>query len=322
VRADGKVQRVQPIGSAPGAFDPAHTEPFGAGAVLLAGSEVYRLRGGRPLPRAYARFVPERKDDFAWENDKVAFRAYGPALREGNENSGIDCWLKRVSYPIVDAWYGEENLRGVSYHKDRGEGYDPYHVGASRGCGGVGIWENGALKTSDVFTDWRVESRAPEAVTFVLTYRYADLPGDIVEQKRITLRLGERLCDISARFTAGGAPATNLTVAIGVTTHAGAAQVLSAPDRRWIGCWETIDGNGLGTGVVLPPGTPAQFEVIRSESKDEAHALLLVRPDADGVVAYRAGYGWEARGDGIASAEAWTAYLEGVARAATPPAAN
>ena len=29
----------------------------------------------------YARFVPEREDDFAWENDLVAFRAYGPAMR-------------------------------------------------------------------------------------------------------------------------------------------------------------------------------------------------------------------------------------------------
>ena len=27
---------------------------------------------------AFGRFVPEREDDFAWENDKVAFRVYGP----------------------------------------------------------------------------------------------------------------------------------------------------------------------------------------------------------------------------------------------------
>lgn len=28
---------------------------------------------------AACRFVPERMDDFAFENDKVAFRIYGPA---------------------------------------------------------------------------------------------------------------------------------------------------------------------------------------------------------------------------------------------------
>jgi hypothetical protein len=54
--------------------------------------------------RTFARFVPERIDDFAWENDKVAFRTYGPRAQEitesgepgGTLSSGIDCWLKRV----------------------------------------------------------------------------------------------------------------------------------------------------------------------------------------------------------------------------------
>ena len=30
----------------------------------------------------YSRFVPERTDDYAWENDKVAFRVYGPNAQE------------------------------------------------------------------------------------------------------------------------------------------------------------------------------------------------------------------------------------------------
>ncbi|MCE9613815.1 MAG: glycoside hydrolase family 88 protein [Lentisphaerae bacterium] len=320
VRDDGRVEHVQPVGSSPKHFDPTHSEPFGAGALLLAGGEVFRLTGGLPAPRAYARFVPERKDDFAWENDLVAFRAYGPALREGNENSGIDCWLKRVSYPVIDRWYGEEALRGRSYHKDRGEGYDPYHVGASRGCGGLGLWADGRLWTSDVFTDWRLETRTREQVTFVLTYRYADLPGEVVEQKRITLRLGERLCDLASRFTVGGAPATNVTVAVGLTTHAGQAQVSAAPDDRWIACWEAIDGLGLGTGVVLPPGCAARVHEMLSESKDEAQALLLVQPDADGMVTYRAGFGWQGSDAALTNAAAWTAFLNGVAHAAAPPA--
>ena len=31
---------------------------------------------------AFGRFVPERLDDYAWENDRIAFRIYGPALIE------------------------------------------------------------------------------------------------------------------------------------------------------------------------------------------------------------------------------------------------
>lgn len=46
VTPDGKLEHVQPIGAAPEGFDPHHTEPFGVGAFLLAGSEIYRLTGG------------------------------------------------------------------------------------------------------------------------------------------------------------------------------------------------------------------------------------------------------------------------------------
>jgi unsaturated rhamnogalacturonyl hydrolase len=46
VQSDGKLTHVQPIGQNPTAFDESHTEVFGVGAFLLAGSEVYRLLGG------------------------------------------------------------------------------------------------------------------------------------------------------------------------------------------------------------------------------------------------------------------------------------
>ena len=64
--------------------------------------------------KVFARFVPERLDDFAWENDKLAHRTYGPALaapdepKRGKEvlvTSGLDIWSKRVAYPVVDRWY-------------------------------------------------------------------------------------------------------------------------------------------------------------------------------------------------------------------------
>ncbi|MDP0501457.1 MAG: BNR-4 repeat-containing protein [Verrucomicrobiota bacterium JB022] len=43
VREDGKVEHIQPIGAAPEGFDPSHTDAFGVGAFLLAGSEIYAL---------------------------------------------------------------------------------------------------------------------------------------------------------------------------------------------------------------------------------------------------------------------------------------
>jgi chondroitin AC lyase len=49
VSPEGKLTHVQPIGADPKKFDVNHTDVYGVGAFLLAGSEVYRLNGGRVL---------------------------------------------------------------------------------------------------------------------------------------------------------------------------------------------------------------------------------------------------------------------------------
>lgn len=43
VQPDGKLTHVQPVGFTPVTFDENHTEPYGVGAFLLAGSEIHRL---------------------------------------------------------------------------------------------------------------------------------------------------------------------------------------------------------------------------------------------------------------------------------------
>ena len=258
-------------------------------------------------PRTFCRFVPERKDDFAWENDKIAFRAYGPALREGAEDSGIDCWLKRVDYPIIDKWYAG-SLEGTSYHVDHGEGSDPYHVGSSRGCGGLGLWFNEQLITSDTFTDWEIVTCEPDESMFVLSYEYKVGEDVYNEKKQISIRLGERLFDVTATFTKNGKPAAGLPIAIGITTHEGKAAASSDVSNGWMACWETIEDYGLGTGVVMNPAAITEYKRIDSQEKDQGHALFITKTDVAGQVKYRAGYGWEKAGE-ITTPEAWSEYL-------------
>ena len=63
-------------------------------------------------PKVYGRFVPERKDDFAWENEYAAFRMYGPALRPENPSNGVDLWLKaRAELVIETTCYGGHDMR-------------------------------------------------------------------------------------------------------------------------------------------------------------------------------------------------------------------
>ena len=78
----------------------------------------------------YSRFVPERTDDYTWENDRVAFRVFGPTAQKmvedsipgGTLSSGVDAWLKKVNYPIIDSWYKKELETEGTYHEDTGEG--------------------------------------------------------------------------------------------------------------------------------------------------------------------------------------------------------
>ncbi|RYD49077.1 MAG: DUF4861 domain-containing protein, partial [Verrucomicrobiaceae bacterium] len=59
--------------------------------------------------KAFGRFVRERFDDFAWENDLVAHRTYGKALEtwEGEplSSSTIDAWSKRTTRMVINDWY-------------------------------------------------------------------------------------------------------------------------------------------------------------------------------------------------------------------------
>lgn len=107
---------------------------------LKAGrTALYHISVGKPEsfePLVYGRLVPERKDDFAWENNRTAFRVYGPALKASGEiSNGMDFWAKRTDSLIIDKWY-RNDLSGVaSYHEDHGEGLDFYKVGRTLGLG-------------------------------------------------------------------------------------------------------------------------------------------------------------------------------------------
>ncbi|HUX27321.1 MAG TPA: DUF4861 family protein, partial [Terracidiphilus sp.] len=161
----------------------------------------------------YGRVVPERMDDFAWENDKVAYRVYGPALQATGEiTSGIDVWSKRVPDLIINAWYNRDaegqrmHNPALSYHKDQGQGLDSYEVGPTRGCGGTGLWQNGRLFVSKNYVSAEVISNGP--IRFRFRLRYAPWVADgveVSEQKIVTLDAGSHLNRIESTFTFSGA---------------------------------------------------------------------------------------------------------------------
>ncbi len=274
-----------------------------------------------PFPtKVFARYVPERFDDFAWENDRVAHRIYGPGLDSpaaGSTrmiSSGIDVWCKRVRYPIVDRWY----LKG-HYHEDSGEGMDMYNVGKSRGCGGTGVWRDGKLFVSGNWASWKVLANGPVRAVFELTYAPWEA-GDgvtVAETKRFTVDAGHNLDLVESTFTITGAP--EVTVGIGLNKNSAdkgqepkATLTQDEADHALIQ-WEAQKTNGaVGEAVVLPP------DEFRGYAEDTLNHLILARAAAGQPVRYWIGAGWTRSGDFATEAD-WKAYVAAwAARAASP----
>ncbi len=261
-----------------------------------------------PFPsKVFARYVPERLDDFAWENDRIAHRIYGPGLdtpaagKSRMISSGIDVWCKSVRHLVVDRWY----LRGHdAYHKDNGEGLDMFDVGTTRGCGGTGLWDGKQLHVSHNWKSWRILANGPIRAVFELTYEPWDSGGFTVsETKRFTVDAGHNLDQVESTFTRQEGTA-DLTVAIGLAKPVKAtATPASNTQEGWMSLWEQYphDGN-LGVGVVVSP------ELVSGFTEDQNNHLALIKASSGQPVRYHAGAGWDRSGD-FSSQESWNRYL-------------
>ncbi len=288
-------------------------EPAASGALKTATKPTMpALSSFAKEPSTFCRFVPERSDDFAWENDRIAFRAYGPALRPRKvEDSGIDCWPKRVEYPVINSWYAGAQ-KGLCYHVERGEGSDQYHVGRSRGCGGTALWINDQMVTPGPYITWHIEDCGRQRSAFTLTYQYPAAAGEepVMEAKKFEILLGDDWFTTTSTFTKGGKPLTGQTVAAGITTHDGKGTATLDPAGRWLSVWEEIkeqDTGFIGTGLALPAG--AVLRVINTpKPADSSHALAIMTTDAAGSIRFRAGFALVKAGR-ITTAEAWQQVL-------------
>ena len=137
-------------------------------------------------PKVYGRFVPERKDDFAWENEYAAFRMYGPALKGENPSNGVDLWLKASPELIVDSFYYREHVLGKPYHINYGKGLDCYKVGHTCGCGGLVVLADNKTYVGGPYDRWEIVEQSPEKFVFRLEYDSLQV-GEKVLQESITI---------------------------------------------------------------------------------------------------------------------------------------
>jgi hypothetical protein len=260
----------------------------------------------------YARFVPERIDDFAWENDKVAFRTYGPEaqrlVEEGKEggtlSSGIDLWLKKINYSIIDSWYAKNVVAPGYYHIEHGEGYDPYHVGNSRGTGGTGIWEEDSLHISKNYTKYRVIAKGPLRTIFELDYAPWSKYG-VKETKRVSLDLGSNFSKFENRISSNNA-IPNYT--LGITLHKEKGIVAINAKNGVFRHWEPIDDSFVGEGIVISPKVVKSALDYRSKVADQSQVLVLTTPK-NNTLTYYVGFAWKGSAQ-VQSVQDWDTMLE------------
>jgi hypothetical protein len=242
--------------------------------------------------RVYGRFNRERFDDFAWENDKVAFRMYGEALetwvREPLTSSTVDAWVKKTPRLVVNDWYHVDD-----YHHDHGEGGDFYSAGRTRGCGGSGLLSDGKLFVSKNFRGSRVLSRGPIRLLFELTYDAWDVNGvKVKETKRVTLDAGSHFNRFDSVYrTESGAPLPETVLwATGIKKER-AADIRLDPKAGVVRSWQELTAYSkdgwMGCALVVDPARAVATPEL------DGNVLLSFR----GPGPYYAGTGWDRSGD-------------------------
>lgn len=185
-------------------------------ATRPCGTATFSFKKGIPATppnSVYGRQYPERVDDIGWENDRCAFRLYGPALqRSGEKAYGNDVWLKNTPELVEEERYHTEDimkapiaaLRKIdkaagdaleeanSYHFDHGYGLDCYKVGPTLGCGTPALMDGDNIIFPYCYKEYQILDNGPLRFTVRLTYNPATIKGDnnVVEHRILSLDKG------------------------------------------------------------------------------------------------------------------------------------
>ena len=301
-------------------------------SVKGSASVAYTIGEGTPQPVdvvACGRQYPERMDDMAWENDRAAYRAYGPALQNRGERAfGYDVWTKSVPEPVVEDRYDKELNHKISYHVDHGNGMDCYAVGPTLGGGTAALYPDSTIVYPYCYKDCEVLDNGPLRFTTRLVYHPLVVKGDssVVETRVISLDKGSQLNKTVVSFD-------NLQettpVVTGIVLHkqnpmgysfdAHAGYIAYADSTE-----NTTRNNGvIYVGAVFPATVNGTFARLFPEKEQQerggalGHVLAVSDYEPGSEYTYYWGSGWSKYG--FEADTDWTKYLEEYAQKVRNP---
>ena len=196
-------------------------------SVRPCGKAQFTVCKGVPEPMktwVKGKMYPTRKDDIAWENDRGAYRVYGPALqRTGEKSFGTDVWTKNTPEIVVEDRYTadfdgnilkniyhkkgqgdkwrDEDLH-TSFHLDHGNGLDCYSVGSTLGCGTPALMDGNTLIYPYCYKEYEILDNGPLRFTVALTYHPAKVKKDenVVEHRIMSLDKGSNFNKITVWY--------------------------------------------------------------------------------------------------------------------------
>ena len=280
--------------------------------ILIAILALSALFACQPQKKVMARFVPERSDDFVFENNLIAGRFYGQAL-EGNPTSpGIDIWVKLPGRLVADEWYeGYKTESDEYYHHDHG-GKDCYKVSVSLGGGASAPLLSGNLcYPATNYRSYDIVEDTPQKVVFTLHYPEWTV-ADTVKvalDKTVTVVPDTYFCDVEDIYIFTGKD--SLVIAAGVNLHTSQETVqreMVLPNS--IAIWEHAsdqtfepEDGMLGVAVVMPE---AEHTFITA---DGTHLVATRKIVSGEPVRYSFGSCWS-KGD-VKTADDWFKMVEG-----------
>jgi hypothetical protein len=311
------------------------------------GKLTFTVKKGTPKNYPFVcdgRVYQERKDDYAWENDRTAYRVYGPALqRTGERSFGTDVWSKNTPELVVEQRYwiedvvmmpaveklrkenrqrGDSLYRLNSYHNDHGRGMDLYQVGATLGCGTPALMENGQLVYPYCFSECEILDNGPLRTTVHLTYHPAKVGQDtaVVEHRYIQLDKGSNFNRVMVRYE-GLTHAVKL--ATGVVIHSADKKNVWLDKNQVLYADPTdnprVNNCQLFVGTLYPEGVSETKKVLFDKpwGGNEGHALGIKNNYYGDSFYYYFGSAWSK--NDVRTMEEWKARAQWTLRSLRSP---
>lgn len=254
--------------------------------VRPAGTTTFTIQEGTPAPvysSVGGRQYPERFDDIAFENDRIGFRLYGPALqRKGEKGFGHDVWVKRTPALILEELY--RNDPRMSFHLDYGKGLDCYGVGPTLGLGTPALFRDGKIQYPWCYETYKILDKGP--LRFTVQVDFPTTADGVTEHRILTLDKGTHFCQAQVWYDGLKAP-TDVLAGFAIRSADPEPVVMGKDYVHYAD--PTIDPARHQTQIyvaLLFPDAPVEVTTI------EGHAVGIRRQYKDGMFRYYFGAAW------------------------------